>query len=118
MASERDGVIWIPLALTVASLLLSLGLTKYWDALPSWVSIMGIVAALALFGWAIYIARKTRDPARPQAGVGGRAVAHGEDLAAIGGQGGDAGRGHGGDGGSASARGKRSRAKGGDGGRG
>ena len=118
MAGSRIATYWIPLALSVAFLILGLMLPSYVANLPSWVqqaaialSVVLIVAALALA-----YAQKSKDAA--QGGRGGSARVSGEDSNAIGGAGGDAGRGAGGDGGNALAKGRRSLARGGSGGKG
>lgn len=118
MASERNVTIWIPLALGAAGVLLGLVLTQFISGLPGWASATGFFIAVALVGWAIFLAYQKKQPARLRGGAGGRAFAPGTDSQAVGGRGGDAGSGDGGDGGEATAKGKRSTAIGGKGGQG
>lgn len=118
MSAGRNETIWIPLALGIAGVILGLALTKYWSGLPDWVSALGVLAAIVLIAWAIYLAYQSRQTDRRHGGAGGNAFAAGEDSQATGGVGGDAGRGDGGQGGTATAKGLRSIARGGSGGRG
>lgn len=118
MASERSAIIWIPLALGAAGVLMGLALAKFWAVFPDWVSAVGVLIAVALVVLAVYLACRNNQSDRLRGGTGGRAFASGRDSQAIGGRAGDAGTGNGGDGGAATAKGRRSVAKGGDGGRG
>lgn len=118
MASERNSTIWIPLALGAAALLMGLALAKFWAGLPEWMSLIGLIIAILLVAWAVYLAYQNNHATRLRGGAGGRASAFGRDNEATGGSGGDVGRGDGGDGGSATAKGQRSIARGGSGGRG
>lgn len=118
MASERNAKLWIPLALGAAGVLMGLVLANSWTQLPGWASVVGVLVAVALVVWAIYLGFQDEQSDRLRSGSGGRAVASGEDSRATGGQGGDAGKVSGGDGGAATAKGSRSVAKGGKGGRG
>lgn len=118
MNSGKIPTIWIPLALGAAGVLLGLALAKFWATLPEWASVVGVIVAILLVAWAIYLAYQRQQEDRLQGGVGGRASAFGVDSEATGGSGGDAGWGDGGAGGSAIAKGKRSIARGGNGGRG
>lgn len=118
MVSERNVTIWIPLALGTAGVLMGVALTKFSVELPSWASVIGAFIAVALVGWAVYLAYQKNQTDGLRGGAGGRAFASGEDSQAIGGRGGDAGSGDGGDGGMATAKGRRSVARGGGGGKG
>lgn len=118
MTSDRNSILWIPLAIGVSAVILGLALAKFWAGLPDWVSIAGVIVALALVAIAVYLAYQRTPTARPSGGRGGQAFASGEDTEATGGRGGDAGKGDGGDGGRATAKGKGSVARAGDGGKG
>jgi hypothetical protein len=117
MTSERNATIWIPVALCLAGVLMSLALAGYSTKIPNWALICGAITGVALVGSAVRLAFQNGS-IRHHGGAGGRADALGEDSRAVGGRGGDAGTGDGGDGGTAKAKGRGSFAKGGDGGRG
>ena len=116
--ADRNATIWIPSIIGAAVLVLGLVLPSVWSAMPPWMTAGGLVVALVLWCFAVYLAYQRSRGDRPMGGDGGRATVDGDESDATGGDGGEAGLGDGGRGGAAIAKGNRSTAKGGSGGRG